>query len=39
MTGPIRDMVRLWLEDENIDPRHYAAVITPPQSVITPRMG
>ena len=29
MTGPIRDMVRLWLEDENIDPRHYAAVMRP----------
>ena len=29
MTGPIRDMVRLWLKDENIDPRHYAAVMRP----------
>jgi putative hydrolase of the HAD superfamily len=29
MTGPIRDMVRSWLEDENIDPRHYADVIRP----------
>lgn len=29
MTGPIRDMVRNWLEAENIDPRHYAAVMRP----------
>jgi putative hydrolase of the HAD superfamily len=29
MTGPIRDMVRTWLQAENIDPRHYAAVMRP----------
>jgi putative hydrolase of the HAD superfamily len=29
MTGPIRDMVRNWLEAENIDSRHYAAVMRP----------
>lgn len=29
MTGPIRDMVRNWLDDENIDPRQYAAAIRP----------
>jgi putative hydrolase of the HAD superfamily len=29
MTGPIRDMVRNWLDEENIDPRHYAAVMRP----------
>jgi len=29
MTGPIRDMVRVWLDDENIDYQHYAAVMRP----------
>jgi putative hydrolase of the HAD superfamily len=29
MTGPIRDMVRNWLDEEDIDPRHYAAVMRP----------
>jgi putative hydrolase of the HAD superfamily len=29
MTGPIRDMVRNWLDDENIDPRQYGAAIRP----------
>jgi putative hydrolase of the HAD superfamily len=29
MTGPIRDMVRVWLDDEDIDHQHYAAVMRP----------
>jgi putative hydrolase of the HAD superfamily len=29
MTSPIPDMVRSWLEDENIDHDHYAAVMRP----------
>jgi putative hydrolase of the HAD superfamily len=29
MTGPIRDMVRAWLEGENIDREHYAAAMRP----------
>ena len=29
MTGSIRDMVRVWLDDEDIDPRHYTAVMRP----------
>ncbi len=29
MTSPIRDMVRAWLDDENIDHEHYAAVMRP----------
>ena len=29
MTGPIRDIVRAWLENENIDHEQYAAVIRP----------
>jgi putative hydrolase of the HAD superfamily len=29
MTGPIRDMVRTWLDDENIDHAHYAEVMRP----------
>jgi putative hydrolase of the HAD superfamily len=29
MTGPIRDMVRAWLDGENIDHEHYAAVMRP----------
>jgi putative hydrolase of the HAD superfamily len=29
MTGPIRDTVRIWLDDENIDHHHYAEVIRP----------
>ena len=29
MTGPIRDMVRAWLDDEDIDHQHYAAVMRP----------
>jgi len=29
MTSPIRDVVQVWLDDENIDHEHYAAVIRP----------
>ena len=29
MTGSIREMVRVWLDDEDIDPRQYAAVMRP----------
>jgi putative hydrolase of the HAD superfamily len=29
MTGPIRDMVRAWLDEEDIDHEHYAAVMRP----------
>jgi putative hydrolase of the HAD superfamily len=29
MTGPIRNMVRAWLDNENIDHEHYAAVLRP----------
>ena len=29
MTGPIRDMVRAWLDGEDIDHQHYAAVMRP----------
>jgi putative hydrolase of the HAD superfamily len=29
MTGPIRDMVRSWLDDDDIDHDHYAAVMRP----------
>ena len=29
MTGPIRDMVRVWLDDEDIDHQLYAAVMRP----------
>jgi putative hydrolase of the HAD superfamily len=29
MTNPIRDMVRAWLDDEDVDHEHYAAVMRP----------
>src|SRR6516164_11047525 len=29
MTNPIRDMVAAWLDDEDVDHEHYAAVIRP----------
>ena len=29
MTNPIRDMVAVWLDDEDVDHEHYAAVVRP----------
>src|SRR5262245_61328933 len=29
MTNPIRDMVAVWLDDEDVDHAHYAAVMRP----------
>lgn len=29
MTNPIRDMVAVWLDDEDVDHEHYAAVMRP----------